>query len=65
MSTVEEDDEGRYVEEDGLRYRSEDLPSIGTDVDVDAFRGTDEGYYADVYWNGEAGRTHTRGRAWP
>lgn len=69
-TTVCADDEGRYVEAGSscgflLRYRSDDLPAVGTDVTVDPYTGTDDGHYADVSWSADcpAGYSFTTARA--
>jgi hypothetical protein len=50
MCSVQCDDLGLFIEYEGVRYESADLPSEGTDVEVSTYTGTDEMRYADVTW---------------
>lgn len=65
-TTVEEDAEGRYVESGQFRYRSDELPPVGTYVTVDPYTGIDDNYYADIRWSADcpAGYSFTTARGW-
>lgn len=60
--TVERDDEGRYVEIEGSRYRGDDLPAEGTWIMrasiMTTFGGTQE---ADIEWGGDTPSGTCRG----
>lgn len=63
---VGDDAEGRYVEIDDRRYRSDDLPPVGTSVRVSTYRGIDSGWYVEVEWSADtpSGISHATARWW-
>lgn len=53
-ATVQKDPSGDlYVEADGHRFTSLDLPGEGTDVVVDTYTGINDCYYADITWSAD------------
>lgn len=52
--TVERDDEGLYVEFEGLRFRGSDLPPEGTWIRaISSYTSYNQRQIADVEWSGE------------
>ena len=51
--TVQEDNGTRYIEVEGQRYESPDLPEAGTDVEVLPFMGIGDVPGVDVSWSAD------------
>ncbi len=63
---VEEGPSGRYVDCDGIRYESEDLPAPGTDVYVEASTWIGDVPGADISWAADTptGQSFALVRGW-
>lgn len=51
--TVQEDNGTRYIEVEGVRYESSDLPEAGTDVEALPFMGIGDVPGVDVTWSAD------------
>lgn len=55
MVEVQEDSRGRYVEFEGKEFesRDNDLPRVGTSVEISTYTGLDDCAYADAWWDAD------------
>ena len=52
-AVVREDGDRLFVEVDGVRFFSNDLPDEGTDVRVYVYTGIDDSPHAEVEWSAD------------